>query len=109
MLTSYVGQAEGAAPSHYYEVDFPEVTRKKAAIIANREALQRLVGQKIDAQAIGDVTTPLLHMPGAPARSLLPKFSDSIYSAIVICASYTFGVLCCLVLITSWDNTRDAI
>ena len=60
MLISYVGQAEGAAPTHYYEVDFPEVTRKKAAIIANRDTLQKIVGQKLDAQAIGDVPTAYL-------------------------------------------------
>ena len=46
-------QAEAVAPTHYYEVDFPEVTKKKAAIVANREALHRLLGPKLDPQSIG--------------------------------------------------------
>lgn len=50
----FAPQAEGVAPTHYYEVDFPEVTKKKAAIMANREALHKLVGHKIDPQSIGD-------------------------------------------------------
>ena len=52
-LKLLVIQAEGASPTHYYEVDFPEVTKKKAAIIANREALHKLVGPSLDVQDIG--------------------------------------------------------
>lgn len=47
-------QAEGVSPTHYYEVDFPEVTKKKAAIIANREVLHKLVGHKLDPQGVGE-------------------------------------------------------
>ena len=46
-------QAEGVAPTHYYEVDFPEVTKKKAAIMANREALHKLVGPGLEQQDTG--------------------------------------------------------
>lgn len=45
-------QAEAVAPTHYYEVDFPEVTKKKAAIVANREALHKLLGLRVDTQSI---------------------------------------------------------
>lgn len=48
-----LSQAEGVSPTHYYEVDFPEVTKKKAAIIANREVLHKLVGHKLDPQGVG--------------------------------------------------------
>ena len=46
-------QAEAVAPTHYYEVDFPEVTKKKAAIVANRGALHKLLGLRVDTQSIG--------------------------------------------------------
>lgn len=52
ILKPLVIQAQGAAPTHYFEVDFPEVTKKKAAIIANREALHKLLGPNLDAQDI---------------------------------------------------------
>ena len=45
-------QAEGVSPSKYFEVDFPDVTKKKAAIIANREPLHRLLGPNLDPQGI---------------------------------------------------------
>lgn len=47
-----VQQAEGVCPTQYFEVDFPEVTKKKAAIIANREPLHRLLGPSLDLQGI---------------------------------------------------------
>ncbi|KAL0034420.1 hypothetical protein WJX79_001255 [Trebouxia sp. C0005] len=46
-------EAEGVAPTHYYEVDFPEVTKKKAAIMANRDTLHKLIGPKVEQQDIG--------------------------------------------------------
>ncbi|KAL0024734.1 hypothetical protein WJX77_012039 [Trebouxia sp. C0004] len=46
-------QAEGVAPTRYYEVDFPEVTKKKAAIMANRDALHKFVGPGVEQQDIG--------------------------------------------------------
>jgi len=51
-------QAEGVAPTHYYEVDFPEVTKKKAAIMANRDALHKLVGPGVEQQDIGIFSSP---------------------------------------------------
>ena len=45
-------QAEGVSPTNYFEVDFPDVTKKKAAIIANREPLHRLLGPNLDLQGI---------------------------------------------------------
>lgn len=51
-LTSHP-QAEGAAPSCYFEVDFKEVTRRKAAVIANRDVLHQMVGGRVQPQDIG--------------------------------------------------------
>ena len=45
-------QAEGISPTNYFEVDFPNVTKKKAAIIANREPLHRLLEPNLDPQNI---------------------------------------------------------
>ena len=49
-------QAEDTSPSHYYEVDFPEVTKKKAAVIAHREALRKLVGPSLNEQDVGKLS-----------------------------------------------------
>lgn len=53
IVSLYAFQAEAVAPTHYYEVDFPEVTKKKAAIVANREVLHKLLGSRLDPQSIG--------------------------------------------------------
>ena len=45
-------QAEGVSPTNYFEVDFPDVTKKKAAIIANRQPLHRLLEPNLDPQNI---------------------------------------------------------
>lgn len=46
-------QAEGAAPSRYFEVDFKEVTKRKAAVIAKRDVLHQMVGGRVQPQDIG--------------------------------------------------------
>lgn len=52
MLNLLATQAEGVSPSKYFEVDFPDVTKKKAAIIANREPLHRMLEPNLDPQGI---------------------------------------------------------
>ena len=39
-------QSQGRAPAKFVELDFPEVTRKKAACIANTPELWQLLGQE---------------------------------------------------------------
>lgn len=53
-------QAEGTAPTHYFEVDFQEVTKRKAAVIASRDVLHRMVGSKLQPQDVGMLLT---HVP----------------------------------------------
>lgn len=46
-------QAERTAPTRYFEVDFKEVTKRKAAVIANRDVLHQMVSGKVSPQDIG--------------------------------------------------------
>ena len=46
-------QSQGRAPPKFVELDFPEVTKKKAACIANSPSLWQLLGQ--DRPATTDV------------------------------------------------------
>ncbi len=39
-------QSQGRAPAKFVELDFPEVTKKKAACIANTPELWQLLGQE---------------------------------------------------------------
>ena len=51
-------QSQGRAPAKFVELDFPEVTKKKAACIANTPVLWQLLGQ--DRPATTDVGAWLL-------------------------------------------------
>ena len=47
-------QSQGRAPAKFVELDFPEVTKKKAACIANTPELWQLLGQERPSLASGN-------------------------------------------------------
>ena len=82
-----VMQAESAAPTLYFEVDFKEVTKRKAAVIANRDVLHQMVSGKVSPQ---DIVTCVTFCSIGPKIVSLPLVTASL----VVCTGRVALSLC---------------